>query len=39
MFLALTFAFIASFADRKLYASPVGLMIRVQFQLPEQPAQ
>src|SRR3546814_2047152 len=28
VFLALSFAFFASFADQKLYASPVGFMVR-----------
>src|SRR3546814_13838281 len=38
MFLALTFAFFASFADQKLYAPPVGFTVRVQFTTPEQAA-
>src|SRR3546814_7981984 len=33
-----SFAFFASFADQKLYAPPVGFMVRVQFQPPEQAA-
>src|SRR3546814_12155364 len=30
--LRFSFALLASFADQKLYAPPVGLMVRVQFQ-------
>jgi len=37
-FLALSFAFFASFADKKTYAPPAGFMVRVQFQTPEQVA-